>query len=271
MQQFLLWNDRASDTLFGTNASERMRITSDGKVGIGTPSPRGAIPGWPSLDLGNGGLFFGSYNVGGVSFASTSTWPANGGLIAWNKINYAGETSLINFSGGGNDGGFSFWDRDTFLMRITKAGNVGIGTMSPGNYKLAVEGILGAREVVVTTSPWADYVFRPGYRLQSLNEVSAYIQANGHLPEIPTEAEVKEKGISVGEMQAKLLAKIEELTLHMIELEAKNECLEHEIRELRGGNHGKGKGKLDDLRVNDQCDGSSESCLAPDAQKGGDQ
>jgi hypothetical protein len=55
-----------------------------------------------------------------------------------------------------------------------------------------------------------DYVFRPGYRLLPLSEVNAYIQANHHLPDIPTEAEVKEKGVSVGDMQAKLLAKVEE-------------------------------------------------------------
>jgi hypothetical protein len=87
--------------------------------------------------------------------------------------------------------------------------------------------------VIVTNAPWSDYVFRPGYRLRSLAELKAFIQANHHLPDIPTEAEVKAQGVSVGEMQAKLLAKIEELTLHIIQLEEKNEHLEQQVRDLR--------------------------------------
>ena len=62
-------------------------------------------------------------------------------------------------------------------------------------------------------------MFKPSYRLRPLTEVNAFIQANGHLPDIPTEVEVKEKGVSLGEMQAKLLAKVEELTLHIIRQE----------------------------------------------------
>jgi hypothetical protein len=113
-------------------------------------------------------------------------------------------------------------------MTLLANGNVGIGTTNPGSFKLAVEGTIGARDVIVTNAnPWPDYVFRPGYHLRPLSEVSQYIQTNGHLPDIPTEAEVKAKGVSLGDMQAKLLAKVEELTLHMIQQEKEN-------RELRG-------------------------------------
>ena len=78
----------------------------------------------------------------------------------------------------------------------------------------------------------SDYVFRPGYRLRPLSEVSQFIQANGHLPDIPTEAEVKAKGVSLGDMQAKLLAKVEELTLHLIQQEKENrEARENLIKE----------------------------------------
>ncbi len=112
------------------------------------------------------------------------------------------------------------------------AGNVGIGPDTPGN-KLAVEGTIGARDIIVTNASWSDYVFRPGYCLRSLREVGAYIRANRHLPDIPSEAEVKQKGVSVGEMQARLLAKIEELTLHMIQAEERNDRLENQNRGLR--------------------------------------
>jgi hypothetical protein len=112
-------------------------------------------------------------------------------------------------------------------------GNVGIGTTNP-QYKLTVEGAIGARDIIVTDAPWSDYVFRPGYRLRPLSEIKTYIQAHHHLPNIPTEAEVKAQGVSLGEMQAKLLAKVEELTLHMIQADERNNRLEKQNRELRG-------------------------------------
>jgi hypothetical protein len=111
-------------------------------------------------------------------------------------------------------------------------GNVGIGTTAP-QYKLSVSGTIGAKEVIVTNTGWSDYVFKPDYRLKPLKEIAAYIKANHHLPGIPSEADVREKGVSVGEMQAKLLAKVEELTMHMIQAEERNDRLEGEVRQLR--------------------------------------
>jgi hypothetical protein len=112
------------------------------------------------------------------------------------------------------------------------AGKVGIGTTTPP-YPLSVEGKIGAREVIVESTQWSDYVFQPGYRLRPLSEVRAYIQAHHHLPEIPSETDVKEKGVNVGEMQAKLLAKIEELTLHMIQADERIQALERQNHELQ--------------------------------------
>jgi hypothetical protein len=95
------------------------------------------------------------------------------------------------------------------------AGNVGIGTTSP-THKLSVNGTVRAREVIVDNTNWSDYVFADDYKLQSLAHVEAQIKTNRHLPGVPSAREVAEKGISVGDMQAILLAKIEELTLHQI-------------------------------------------------------
>ena len=76
-------------------------------------------------------------------------------------------------------------------------------------------------------------MFQPNYRLQPLSTVADYITQNHHLPDIPSAAEMKEKGADLGQMQTKLLAKIEELTLHMIEAEERNNRLEQQNRELQ--------------------------------------
>ena len=129
-----------------------------------------------------------------------------------------------------------FLTGDNFRAVLTSSGNFGTGTLN-SQYKLAVNGTIGAMDIIVTNAGWADYVFRPDYRLRSLTELSHFIKENGHVPDIPAEAEVKEKGIKVGEMEAKLLAKIEELTLHMIQQEKDNrnlhDSLAKENRELR--------------------------------------
>ncbi|BDU51690.1 hypothetical protein [Haliovirga abyssi] len=111
-------------------------------------------------------------------------------------------------------------------IQSQKGGNVLIGTTSnKNNYKLAVEGTIGAREIVVTQDKWYDNVFEKSYKLKPLEEVSNYVKENKHLPDIPSEKEVKSKGVSVGDMQAKLLQKVEELTLYVIELKKENEDL----------------------------------------------
>ena len=139
------------------------------------------------------------------------------------------------------DGGFDFTTHTgVSVLRINQE-KVGIGTTDfSGNHKLRVEGSIGAREIKVEAIGWSDFVFAKDYDLRTLAEVEKHITEHGHLPEIPSEAEVTENGINLGEMNAKLLQKIEELTLYLIEqnkrmnqLEAKNAELEKEISELK--------------------------------------
>jgi uncharacterized protein YhdP len=82
----------------------------------------------------------------------------------------------------------------------------------------------------------ADYVFQPDYRLSPLTEVATYIEQNHHLPGIPSAKEVQTQGVNLGAMQTKLLAKIEELTLHMIQADERNNRLEAQGRDLREQN-----------------------------------
>lgn len=113
----------------------------------------------------------------------------------------------------------------TAKMTIESNGSVGIGTESPSStYLLSVNGKVRAKEIKVESS-WSDFVFKPGYKLKTLSEVESYIKENGHLPEIPSEQEVTENGVELGDITSKLLMKIEELTLYIIEQQKEIEKL----------------------------------------------
>ena len=122
---------------------------------------------------------------------------------------------------------------DTSVMVLDRAtGGVGIGTETPGNHRLAVNGSIRAKEIVVETG-WADFVFEEDYKLASLEEVEAHIGEHGHLPDIPSADDVAKNGVKVGEMESKLLQKVEELTLHLIDMNKRLRTLEEENSELR--------------------------------------
>jgi len=128
---------------------------------------------------------------------------------------------------GGNvyiTGGTSLTDGNVILGHdgTNPHGNVGIGTTQTDTFKLAVNGTIKARDIVITAGTWPDYVFDESHQLTDLNELEAAIKEQKHLPGIPTAKEVNEKGVAVGDMQAKLLQKIEELTLYVINLKHEN-------------------------------------------------
>jgi len=123
-------------------------------------------------------------------------------------------------------------------IRIKTNGNVGIGTSNPTN-KLEVNGTIKTKEVNVTITGWPDYVFAPEYNLISLDSLSEFIQVNRHLPDVPTEKSVVENGVNIGEMNAILLKKIEELTLYLLKQEGdlkllknSNESIKEELSKL---------------------------------------
>jgi hypothetical protein len=111
-------------------------------------------------------------------------------------------------------------------------GNVGIGVSNPLN-PLDVNGLIHAKEVKVDLQNWPDYVFKKEYNLMSLSEVEKFIKKNGHLPNIDSASDVEKNGVRLGEMNAKLVEKIEELTLYTIEQNKQLKLQSEEVKELK--------------------------------------
>ena len=112
-------------------------------------------------------------------------------------------------------------------MTLLQNGNFGIGTSNP-TYKLAVNGTIRSKEIIVEAAPWPDYVFNNNYTLPGLDELEKFIQQNNHLPNMPSAKEVEENGLHVGDVQKRLMEKIEELTLYIFQLDKKIKKLEEE-------------------------------------------
>jgi len=112
---------------------------------------------------------------------------------------------------------------------IDKDGKVGIGVSAPDEL-LTVNGTVHAKEVKIDVTGFADFVFDQNYKLMPLHQVEQFVKANSHLPEIPSFAQVSKNGVSVGELQNKLLQKIEELTLYVIEQQKELDQLKQELK-----------------------------------------
>lgn len=112
----------------------------------------------------------------------------------------------------------------TIAGETLKAVNVALGDAETKG-QLTVNGEVITDSIVVNTDHYADFVFEDDYDLPTLDEVEAFIDENGHLPNIPSEAEAMENGINLADMNVRLLQTVEELTLHMIEMKKEIEAL----------------------------------------------
>jgi hypothetical protein len=178
-------------------------------------------------------------NAAAVNY-SQGLFQASNGLYAYKGTNAAG--SAI-FGGSEHASHFNYsTTEDTYirggkttsnlyLADVNNAVIVGSIPSLPAGYKMYVEkGILTEKVKVAikTSANWSDYVFDKNYKLMPLPQVEKYIQLNKHLPGIPSAAEVVKEGIDLADMNAKLLAKVEELTLHMIAMQKEIAALKKE-------------------------------------------
>jgi len=213
-------------------------IVASGNVGIGTTTPSSATLQVNGTALINSYVYiYGSNKTGVIRNA------VNDGILQLSGGNTTSDGANIHLGGSAGDNSMFVRIGSSEKFRITSEGNVGIGTSlssNPNNYKLAVKGKIGCSEIKVEdVSTWSDFVFGSGYRLRTLSEVENYIKANKHLPDVPSEEQVKTEGYDVTEMNALLLQKIEELTLYAIgqdkalkEQKTENKKLEDRIEKL---------------------------------------
>ena len=216
-----------------SNTDASIVIKGDGNVGVGTTNPTSKLDIQGNVtargDLYTEGSIQSNSDVIFQRGSAIKIQPFTGGS------NIASQTHTIIENGWRHNQDYTSihaagitGNSNAFIV-IKGDGNVGIGTTDP-HAKLTVDGPIRSKEVRVTANiDVPDYVFEEDYELRTLKATKAYIQQNKHLPEIPSAAEIEKDGMDVGEMNLRLLKKIEELTLYQIELQERIEKLEKQI------------------------------------------
>lgn len=181
--------------------------TNSGNIGIGTTTPSARI------HIVDGNNFI---KMGDINGVSTSVIELSDGA----PVQIEGYESDLRFKTSGLE-----------RLRITSGGNLGIGTADTKGYRLAVNGDAIFTKIKVKQSgSWPDYVFHNNYPLPPLAEIEKYIQQHNHLPDVPSAIEVEKNGLDLGDNQAVLLRKIEEITLYLIE---QNKEMEKQEKKLQ--------------------------------------
>jgi hypothetical protein len=201
-----------NDVLVGNSTSGN--LIANNRVGVGTTTPS------QKLEINHNDL------SGGIALNKSSNDISNKSEIKFNKNNNQLFAIGCDFYNNGKQS-FFIWDHvaSSAPFIINEYGKIGIGGVYPPTnsgsiYKLYVEGGIVTRDIKVTAGAFPDYVFSNAYNLMPINDLSEYIKINGHLPGLLSAEEIeKNEGFEIGEMQRKLLEKVEEQTLYIIALQ----------------------------------------------------
>ena len=230
-----------------------MVISGGGYVGIGVTNPTAKLDVSGSFKATSANitetLTANALNVNTINGNLTiNEYPCKLSLGSAYSQNLSFGTSYIGFNAtrdhnngiwtldgdGANNGGGVIWSTiwgDLLFASIPSTGT-GSKTLTDLQVKNSIKlqvtnnGVLKAKEVLVTLTGWPDFVFDKNYKLLPLKEVEHFINTNQHLPNVPSATEVETHGIPLGEMNAVLIQKIEELTLYIIQMEKRLSELE---------------------------------------------
>lgn len=224
-----------SDFKIGTNAEntlgkfivrtgglDRIWVTRNGLTGIGTEAPTSKL----EID---------ATSTNDLAMAINDQAPTimlrNNGVDK-GFVQVVGDDLKIGVNTTNNNGKFIIRTNGQDRVFVDNGGNMSIGsTQVATGYRLNIDGKVIAEEMRVQNSTaWPDYVFAPEYKLKSLPEIKSYISLHRHLPGIPSAIEIEKEGISLGKMQAMMMEKIEELTLHLIHAKEEIELLKKKIQ-----------------------------------------
>jgi hypothetical protein len=199
----------------------------EGNVGIGTASPLGRLH-VHDPNSGNAAVYITPAQV--LSGDSSTVFMAEDYAalygMYWLYDGTGNQIELWGKSGATRYGPHLIVNRDN--------GNMAIGSEFASGYKLSVNGKIICTEIRVNlVAEWPDYVFKPGYKLMPVRELGAFVDQNGHLPNIPPAAEIGKSGLEMGEMQRKMMEKIEELSLYIIQQQKEIDELKEQLKENR--------------------------------------
>ena len=225
-------NNNTRDVVFiekGTSAQNNkhaLYIDNYGYVGMGTNNPLGKLHprGGPSLGDGYSKSMY--LNHQGAILLAGSDIPS----VDDPHFAIASNNNKLRFLGTTDEATESISISE--LMTIEHSGDVGIGTANPA-HKLDVAGTVRAEELVLQVNNGPDYVFEEDYHLMPLEAVERHIKTNKHLPGVPKAIEMSQHGVGVAEMQMKLLEKVEELTLYLIDIKKENEVLKKQLELIK--------------------------------------
>jgi hypothetical protein len=239
-----------NDNTNATSMAERFSILYNGNVGLGSPQPRekldvlgNIVAGATDSALGINAFAIryvkGSLNNWGSLRSSSSSYmsfgvKADGANVGW--LSSSGEASLAKTAITVGNEGFSFLTAPSQQVAIDSPVTLNEIMRININGNTSLQGKFEAKEIKVTLTPTADFVFEENYDLPKLEEVAKHIKEKKHLPEIASAKVMEKEGVNVGEFQIKLLQKIEELTLYAIKQERQLKDQQEKIQKLEGEN-----------------------------------